>query len=92
MYVTSAVHVFGFEPVQVTVPIDPSAPLDGEPTMANVRLLLSASVALSVIVFAVSSSVVTDCAAATGAWFCGAWARNLLFALKVGSAPSTTLI
>ena len=66
---TSAEQLFGAVPVHVTAPIEPRDPWLGPVPMAKVRLLPSASVPVSVIVFAVSSFVDTDCAFATGAVF-----------------------
>jgi hypothetical protein len=56
-------------PLQLGVPIEPRVPLVGPATIENVRAFPSGSLALSAIVFAVSSGVDTACAAAVGGRF-----------------------
>jgi hypothetical protein len=64
VYVTAAVQL---PAAQLGVPIAPKVPCVGLATIANVNGSALASVADSVITFAVSSAVVTFCPLATGA-------------------------
>jgi hypothetical protein len=88
VYVTSAVQL---DPcplgTQLGVPIVPSVPCVGAVPIANVNAALSISVPASVIVNAVSSAVVTDCAFDVGTSFTGVIVRLTVAAGEV-SNPS----
>jgi hypothetical protein len=76
--------------VQLGVPIAPSVPCAGAVPIANVNAALSISVPASVIVNAVSSAVVTDCALAVGTSFT-AVTVNVTVAARDVRLPSLTV-
>ncbi len=88
VYSTSAVQTFGVKWSHVTAPIAPSVPLVGVPPIAKLSgSSPSASLADSVIVFAVSSFVLTVCAAATGATL-GGWTTIASMSVSVCGPPA----